>query len=149
MYTIQALIADNNVIESSNLTEIKIISLPQAKALIPLSKSLRDALQIPYLPFTDAGLTQLPATIAELCHKISTSGKVAYIEAEFFGGQGMQACSLWNKGRMLTNPTVTHHAINEALQFLGVEKGESFDEFDALDLGHLRETDEWLSEAGA
>jgi hypothetical protein len=67
-----------------------------------------------------------------------------YIEAFFFGGQGTQACSLWNMGIMLGEPTVGLQSINLALRFLGAIREDSSDEFDALKLGKFRKIEDWL-----
>jgi hypothetical protein len=149
MYTIQGIIADRNIIEPENVLGAKIVALLQDMVLIPFAGAWIDEKEIPLLPLTDGGVITLPTSIAGICHLLSKNGKVAYVEAEFFGGVGSQACSLWDKGIMIGNPQLGLHAINTALQFLGVEKGSSFDEFEALNLGRFRETEAWLSGDGA
>jgi hypothetical protein len=98
---------------------------------------------IPSLPLTDDQLDALPA-IAKLGEKLSGSGKVAYVEAEFFGGVGTQANCLFAIGRLVSGPTVHEHAINEALRFVGVEVCGATDEFDTVGLGRCRSTEQWL-----
>ncbi len=117
--------------------------------MIPFAGTWINSKEIPVLPLLSKGATALPAIIADLCHHLSKNGKVVYVEAEFFGGEGSQACSLWEKGAMINNPQRDLHAINIALQFLGVDKGKNFDEFEALDLGKFRKTEDWLSSDGA
>ena len=111
--------------------------------MIPLSKSVRAAYGIPFLPLTDEGAVDLPPSIAETAARFSTLGRVAYVEAEFFGGTGTQACVTWDGTDRVSDVLVDTSAINTALRFLGVRKEISHDEFDAVGLGHYRDTDEW------
>jgi hypothetical protein len=124
MYTIQCIIANRKVIEHEQTLGAKIVSLPQDMVLIPFAGTWSESKNIPLLPLTDGKAFELPAAIADLCYLLSKNGKLAYVEAEFFGGDGTQACSLW-------------------------EKGTSFDEFEALNLGRFRETQAWLAGDGA
>jgi len=149
MYTIQGIIANRKVIEHERTLGTKVVGLPQEMALIPFAGTWSESKHIPLLPLTDGKVLELPAAITDICYLLSKNGKLAYIEAEFFGGNGTQACSLWEKGMMIGNPRQDRHAINTALQFLGVERGTSFDEFEALNLGRFRETQAWLVGDGA
>jgi hypothetical protein len=149
MYTIQGIIANRKVIEHEQTLGTKIVSLPQDMVLIPFAGTWSESKKIPLLPLTDGKVFELPAAITGICYLLSKNGKLAYVEAEFFGGDGTQACSLWEKGMMIGNPQQDIQAINTALQFLGVEKGTSFDEFEALNLGRFRDTQAWLARDGA
>jgi hypothetical protein len=86
----------------------------------------------------------LPGSIEALGEAVAKEGPVAYVEAEFFGGTGTQACVTWEKGGKASAALIDSSAINTALRFLGVEVGDSYDEFDALRLGLFRRTEEWL-----
>ncbi len=147
-YTLQALIADAAVIEANSSAEDAIVMLPQGKALLPLVKSIRIRMGISCLPLTDDGKNAASEEMAALCRALPTQGKVAYVEAEIFGGAGTQACILAELGRV-DSPYVGIDAINRALQFLGVEKGTCIDEFEALGLGRHRETEEWVADRKA
>jgi hypothetical protein len=149
MYTIQGVIADRKVIKHEQTSGAKIVGLPQDMVLIPFAGTWSESKNIPILPLTDGKVFELPAAISDICSLLSKNGKLAYVEAEFFGGDGTQACSLWEKGMMVGNPRQDRHAINTALQFLGVERGTNLDEFEALNLGRFRETQAWLVGDGA
>lgn len=49
----------------------------------------------------------------------------------------------WENGRLI-QPLITERAINKALQLLGVQKVDAFDEFDAIGLGKHRSTYDWV-----
>jgi hypothetical protein len=100
--------------------------------------------------------SQLPQALADALADISQFGAVAYLEAEFFGGYGIQASVIWEGGEIVLGPLIEEEddpvrrlaeaAINRALRRLGVEKEEdALDEFDTVDLGRHRHTEEWLA----
>jgi hypothetical protein len=89
---------------------------------------------------------------------VSQHGPVAYLETDYFGGEGDQASIVWAAGQVVLGPLHTsrrwlneelvgpppgQRAINQALRRLGVERGAAYDEFEALELGRLRSTDDW------
>src|SRR5262245_32348938 len=98
-YDLQALIADESVISTALPAGAVVIRLPQGKAMIPLSDHLREAHDIPFLPLTDAGASELPEVIAAIGEPIACAGRLAYVEAEFFGGVGTQACVTWEASK--------------------------------------------------
>jgi hypothetical protein len=146
MYEIQAVIGDRNVIQMGEIPWTRFVDLSQGKVMIPFTNKFINEMGIPYLPFAEGDATTLPFTIAKFCQLASSSGKIAYIEAFFFGGQGTQACSLWNTGIVLGEPRVGLQSINIALRFLGTKRDKDLDEFDTLNLGKFRKTEDWLAE---
>jgi hypothetical protein len=94
------------------------------------------------LPLTDGGLNAVPV-ISRLGAELSKAGRIAYVEAEYFGGTGTQANCLFEFGQPLAEPGVSEEAINEALRFLGVTAADGKDEFDTVDLGRNRGTEGW------
>jgi hypothetical protein len=146
-YTLQALIADEVAIRKTAPPDAIVVPLPQGKAMIPFSDELREAYDISFLPLTDEGAPEVPGGIAAIAEAIAKAGRVAYVEAEFFGGDGTQACVTWDATPRASQPLVDAGAINAALRFLGVNVGDHHDEFDALGLGRHRTTEEWLQTA--
>lgn len=76
---------------------------------------------------------------------------LAYVEAEFFGGSGSQGAALYRDGTLEwlsaygpIGKVMTLTPLSEALQRLGVQRGEASDEFDALKLGRHRNMQDWL-----
>ena len=115
--------------------------------MIPLAGRILEEYEIPFLPLTDGGSLTLPDSIAELAAPLAKRGEIVYVEAEFFGGVGTQACVTWDASATPSVPLVAPDAINKALRFLGVVIGGHDDEFDALGLGSHRSTEEWEADA--
>ena len=112
--------------------------------MLPFTDDFIEKHQIPFLPLTDEGTELLPENIIKICSVLSTEKQLAYIEAEFFGGAGTQACALFENGKLKLGPKIDESAINEALSILGVEKKASYDEFEAVGLNEHRDTNDWL-----
>jgi hypothetical protein len=113
--------------------------------MIPLTSQALKVLGIQLLPLTDEGDVKLPQPLSALCAELCGNGRIAYIEAEYFGGVGTQAHCLFNAGTASGDPLVGGDAINLALQFLGISKGEAADEFEAVGLGKHRDTNRWVA----
>ena len=111
--------------------------------MLPFTDVFLEQHKITSLPLTDEGLADLPENIKSLCKNLSINNKLAYIEAEFFGGTGTQVCSVFINGNMDIAPIISESAINQALKILGVTKNSNFDEFDALGLNTERDTNKW------
>jgi hypothetical protein len=132
------------------------VKLPQGYGLLPITSHVLDHLGGDDIrPFGEA-LWSLSSGLDALARRISLAGDIAYLEAEIFGGTGTQAMVLWRGGGVCLGPVTTeftatapdpsssqHWPFNQALRELGVDRGDSFDEFDALGLGRCRHTEEW------
>ena len=152
-YVLQAVIASPTIFGQQQFPESRLVNLSQGMCLLPLTTGLRKHLNIPDLSLTDTDDGMVPATnklpqeIAKFCLSLSQNGRVAYLEAEFFGS-GVQASAVFEEGRHIQTLISTGQervgAINSALQLLGVTTGDYRDEFDALKLGQYRDTDKWV-----
>lgn len=144
-YSIQAFITE---FQNSNLLkmDIPIVSLEQNLIMVPVNKVVREKFHISTLPLLEEKDNENSAISYFGC-SISKGVKVAYIEAEFFGGVGMQASIVFDNEKIISEPQVSKNAINLALQYLGVSRLNFFDEFDALGLGKYRNTEEWVINA--
>ncbi|HEX7105935.1 MAG TPA: hypothetical protein VF218_08225 [Acidothermaceae bacterium] len=95
----------------------------------------------------------LTPQLASVAAIISTMGDIGYIEAEFFGGEGSQACMVWREGDVVFGPfreddedppvaPLRDWPINRALRFFGIRVDahldEHMDEFRTVDLGRFR-----------
>jgi len=114
-------------------------------AMVPLAYDYVEKNEIPFLPLTDDGGTSIGDKLKKLCLKLSESNKVAYIEAEYFGGEGIQACNLFSDGVEFEKPLISFNAINHALEWLGIKRTDEMDEFDNFGLGTYRDTEDWIS----
>lgn len=127
-YTLYAVIAKIEALTS--VGELVVVPLADGFGLAPLSDEVWDDRHDP--------------RIAALCARASVIAPVALVEAEFFGGEGTQKATVWDAQAIVLGPFVGDDAINEALYELGVEPSGSLDEFDTLDLGRCRSTEDWL-----
>lgn len=143
-YTLQAIVADADVL-GPVATWLPSVPLSQGKVLIPLTDAVRALREVPHLPLTDGSALPLPDSLARLCVELSALGRIAYLEAEFFGGDGAQAALLAERGQLLPPPLLAPDAVSSALRFLGVVRGQAADEFEALQLGAHRSTEDWLA----
>lgn len=144
-YTLQALVMKSGSLRAPLPGALKVVPLSAGADLIPIDASALKALGLPFLPLTDEGSAGLPIGISKLCEKLSAHGSLAYIEAEFFGGSGTQAHAIYSAGKSVGAPVVSESSINDALRYLGINKGDSLDEFEAVGLGQHRNTESWLS----
>lgn len=145
-YTLQAIIAKKGVFESSSIEGAILVQLVQGFEMLPMTSEFREVHGIPFLPLTDDSPEDLPAAIESFCKKLSNGHRIAYVEAELFGGEGAQACAVFMNGKLETNVVIGDAVINDALVALGVEKQSFQDEFDALGLNQHRDTDDWTAE---
>ena len=101
------------------------------------------------------GTTGVPAALVAVLEDVSSLGPVAYLEAEFWGGDGCQASVVWDARSVVHGPIVEQDAfsraplgdgaINQALRRLGVRVGEGApDEFATVGLGRHRRSEAWL-----
>ncbi|GGJ28069.1 hypothetical protein [Paenibacillus hunanensis] len=85
-------------------------------------------------------------SIKQLCSDFSMISRTAYIEVEYFGGVGTQNAIVWDATHIIFEDTSSEHAVNKALQQLGVVRTDDHDEFDTVKLGRHRSTERWLKE---
>ena len=146
-YSIQAIIAGMSAADSEAFAALRVVPLPQGLVMAPLTEQVRVGLGLAFCPLTDEGeRPQLPATVIELLRRCSRPGRAVYVEAESWGGTGLQACLFAEAGEIVDSIYVNDDAINAALAFLGVTVGDSHDEFDAVNLGAHRSTEEWIGD---
>jgi hypothetical protein len=134
--------------------KLPFVKLAGNVSLIPLDRD--------YLFLTDGDITQpkglvefsVPQWLSELTERFT---KAAYIEAEFWGGAGMQASTVLQQDKILFGPVISIDAVNSALRIMGVEDDPSIpifgvlglpikDLFAAVGLGRHRSVDGWLRE---
>ncbi|MFD1887633.1 hypothetical protein [Paenibacillus wenxiniae] len=125
------------------------IELYQQIIAIPISDDLYNEIndetnngQLTSAPNYDS----LTDAIKQLCSEFSRIARTAYIEAEYFGGVGTQNGIVWDAADVIFEETLSEHAVNKALQQLGVIRTEEQDEFDTVQLGRHRSIERWLKE---
>ena len=153
-YQLQGAIATEPVLRklAGTVEEACIVPLAERLCLLPMTDALFDAVTVAGAAELD-GFWKAPAGFGDILAACSAEGPVTYVEADYFGGSGTQSAQVWVGGQVVLGPL--HLAagkpipaggspISRALRWLGVVKGEHFDEFDAAGLGRHRETDGWL-----
>jgi hypothetical protein len=139
-YVLQAFVVHG----SANLP-LPAAQLPFGYVLHPLHSRIRVSLGIPACPLTDDARQPPPIPDALMAAglRCSKGSRVAYIEAESFGGHGLQASIVWEHGTTIRPLEVAIRGpVNAALELLGVPRAGT-DEFDALELSRYRHTDDW------
>jgi hypothetical protein len=147
--------------------------LRQAAAVLPGARVVPLSVGYGFLPVTEElasddepapfeYLERLTARLGAWAESASAAFPLAYVETDYFGGDGWQAALAWVGGRAAFGPVRTSDlweggkfiptplldgAINRAVRLLGVNRGSVRDEFDALGLGRHRSNGSWLAEA--
>lgn len=133
------------------------VELPQGYGLLPVTNDMLERLGGDDVwPFGEV-FRFLSAGVEALARRTSLAGDIAYLEADIFGGTGTQAMVLWRGGEACLGPVTAEFTatapdpsssqqwpFNQALRELDVDRGDAFDEFDALGLGRWRHTEDWL-----
>jgi len=146
-YTLQAIVGARELLEDAREHGLAAVELSDTLVMVPLTDEVRRRFGIPEYPLTDEDKEPvLPESLGSLCRTLSHRRVVAYLEAEIFGGVGMQAHVLFRDGVALSPPVVGIGAINQALRHFDVRVGGHYDEFDAVGLGRHRDTDGWARE---
>jgi hypothetical protein len=144
-YMLQAIVGTRETFDAGNPEGLVTVDLTDTLKMAPLTSEVRKRYDIAVFPLTDEGLETLPQSVESLCRELSRNGLVAYLEAEFWGGGGIQAHALFKDGVSLGPAVIGEYAINQALRRFGVPLGGYHDEFAAVGLGRYRDTDAWLS----
>ncbi len=134
-----------------------IIALPQSVYLLPVILPSKRSLTEE--PLYQDSFYELPQYIVDigLQASIAGRGRIAWLEAEFFGGVGHQAIIVWEKGEIVRGPkrSDSHKSnqsvFNQALRELGIKAegivdGRYHDEFETVELGRHRDTEDWLKQ---
>lgn len=141
MYTLQAIIAPLRDLKSLVTDDIKAVDLSSSWGMVPIDSHIQELLCIPFLPLTDEGVAEVPIEVVSLFRNLERG---VYVEAEFFGGDGIQAGVHFVNGEQRGEVILSEGAINEVLRLLGVNRLEQSDEFTTLGLDRERSTDKWI-----
>ena len=69
--------------------------------------------------------------------------KVAYVEADYWGGEGGQMAIIWEEGKRVKELSFGHDRINEVLRDFGAKPENGIDEFETVGLRRERNTYDW------
>lgn len=123
----------------------RLIELPQGFAMVPMTIRLLEDVEELMEPsgIEDCyGLDGLDGAVICLLEQYSFRTKLAYIETDYFGGYGIQGGVLYENGCEVIPPRVGEGTVNALLKELGAWRKPNTDEFDCLELGKYRHTEE-------
>jgi hypothetical protein len=121
-------------------------TLAQGFAFLPLrDEDIDDLINQPQTEFSE-GFNYLSKQLSLVLAEVSEEGTFAYIETEYFGGDGAQGAVVFTHGAITFGPKSAEAGpINEALRMLGATVPAPYsDEFEAVGLQRHRNTEDWL-----
>ncbi|HTE25817.1 hypothetical protein [Flavitalea sp.] len=144
-YIIKVFVAKHSQLEtlSAQYPAAQVVSLSQELGLVPMTEALFDEINLCGLTEDLPGFVLMTVGAEMQILKLFPVGEIAYVEADYFGGNGSQSAVVWANGRRSEIYMDKHNAINFALKSLGISKKSHGDEFEALNLGRHRDTHDW------
>jgi hypothetical protein len=151
VHAIQALLLAGDPEQRAALAAAGARVVPVGLLLVPITSQLLVYVESQYIG-RDVGPSRtcraLTGALARFARRLSSTGPVAYVETDYFGGHGDQAATVFVRGqRVLRRPRAAIGPINDALTLLGVTTAALGDAFDTIGLGRHRQTGLWLAEA--
>lgn len=147
-YTLEAIFLDAAAARAPH--GLPAVALPHGVTMLPITAQVIDGLPAGH-PSPDREdhrpFWKFDRALEAVVLAASRFGRVAYVEADFFGGVGTQTAATWQAGTVVMAPKHRDGLgpINEALRFLGVVPAPGQDEFEAVNLGRFRHTEDWLA----
>lgn len=119
------------------------VPLSQGFFIVPLFEAVLDTIEkkeggvLPGFTFLDKGLSETLASA-------SVASPLAYLETDYFGGDGCQGAVAYDRGSVIFGPANGDIGpISSALAQIGTVRGDAYDEFEALGLGRFRLMDDF------
>ena len=148
---IQAIIGSEHVLQSlqQRFGVSRVVELSQGLFLLPLTEEFYNALPSAADAFAWSGQFHfcfLDSKVVALLIDASKADAVAYVETEYFGGDGDQGAIVAREGKIVFGPAAGDGSINAALGLIGARKETGHDEFDAIGLGRFRSNEDWIEQ---
>lgn len=89
----------------------------------------------------------LTPAVERWARDLSRESAIAYVETEYFGGEGYERAAVWRDSELALGPLDGAGSMNRALRALGVVGRNGQEEFEEVGLGRCRSLEEWLSQA--
>lgn len=127
----------------------RVIELSYGVCFLPVTEEFFDAIpddgrSTEKIEANGFGFLWLCPKLIALLKDASGSESIAYIETEYFGGEGGQGALVAKDGQIVFGPSGDDQSINTALRMIGVKHGDACDEFDTIELGRYRSNEDWL-----
>lgn len=148
MYFLTALVGQKRIVselESRMNATTRLMDISDGLAMLPLPTNAlawinKDDDDV----FIVKGYDSLSVKLYSILISFSKIGKIGYIEAEYFGGDGGQSSILFSESEPILEKVNTVGAINSLLSSLGIVPEPGKDEFDTVGFGKNRRTEDWL-----
>ncbi len=134
---------DVNVILES-FDSSKEVKIEQGLCLVPMTDDFFDQINNYDISASIEGFKYLTKNIETKILKISRGKKIAYVEADYFGGTGGQNAIIWCNYKRQAVFEYGQEIINKVLKDFGVKCKWGKDEFETLGLGKNKNTIDWL-----
>jgi hypothetical protein len=127
------------------------LPLPQEFGIVPVERELVETWTCNAVPQETETFFYLTEELIAFLRQESTFGRLAYLETEYFGGDGCEGAAVVDNGNIVMPPTWEPDAILNALRHLDVEPlndTEMFrfaNETAVLGIGDFRSNDDILA----
>lgn len=145
-YTLRAFIGkrENLIPILEKFSNSQNVDLNNGISMIPMTDELFDEInQMKH----SSGISKfefLTENIEQKTIKIIGNQELAYVESDFFGGEGGHIGILWRNGKREILTEFDKNSMNKILKLLGVNRTLLKDEFEIVGLGENRHTEDWI-----
>lgn len=145
-YTLKAYIGKeenlNPILEK--YSESKKVNLSGGISMIPMTDELFDEINEMKSSSGISTFEFLTENIENKTIQIVENREIAYVESEFFGGQGGHIGIIWKNGKRDFLTESDKSSMNKILKRLGVNRTLLKDEFENVGLDKNRHTEDWI-----
>lgn len=145
-YTLKAYIGKeenlNPILEK--YSESKKVNLNQGISMIPMTDKLFEEINEMKSSSGISTFEFLTKDIENKTIQIIENREVAYVESDFFGGQGGHIGVIWKNGKRDFLVESNKNSMNKILKRLSVNRSLLKDEFEKVGLAKNRHTDDWI-----
>lgn len=146
-YILQAFIGEQTDLQiiADKYSNAQIVNVGQNVSIVPMTEDLFDEINEMTISEDISSFMFLTTNIEQAILRIIGTKLIGYIEAEYFGGQGGQAAIIWKEGHRFALFDYGPNSINSVLKYFEVMTEKGKDEFDTINLGRHRDTNDWLT----
>ncbi|WP_417888128.1 hypothetical protein [Zunongwangia sp.] len=145
-YTLKAYIGKEENLNPilKKYSESQKVSLKGGIYMIPMTDELFDEINEMESSSGIATFEFLTENIEQKTIETIGNRELAYVESEFFGGQGGHIGVIWRNGKRDFLTESDKSSMNKILKLLGVKRSLLKDEFDTIGLAENRHTEDWI-----
>lgn len=146
-YYLNAFLGDAGALRAVEMAfvQARMVIIGAELSMVPMTQELFDEMNGTASRSHILKLERLTEEVERRVLSVIGSQKIAYVESEFFGGNGGHAGVVWESGHRTREEALDGGSMNRILNFLGVARMDGRDEFLVAGLGKHRRTSEWLT----